>query len=271
MYEWATVCYHVKYHVRYLSMEQPKPIMLLFTFSSPLMYPFLEEIYNENISFSHILRHNVVYIQTIMISVQKCNIFLIVYHLFSLQMYANSTELATHRHSGNVTFQFSTSLDPSWTLKTTRLHWQLNKKAPQCRRTNERMQPLIRFLHFYTRSEFSSPAIFDVRGGHVCLEFEGTLESQGSVTEPDWQGVLRCSQPWEHSAIHSLHLFIIRAQGVGAYPTMHCAKRKHSGLVAIHHWAHSSFCCTWHGCLWIGCRNLSIGWELLTEWMEPRN
>lgn len=99
--------------------------------------------------------------------------------------------------------------------------------------------------------------IFDIHRGHACLEFKGMLDSQGPVTKPDWQGVLQCSQPWEHAVIHSLHLFITRTQGVGAYPTMHCAKRKHSSLVAIHHWAHSSFCCTW---IWTSLDCLTETW-----------
>lgn len=116
--------------------------------------------------------------------------------------------------------------------------------------------------------------IFDIHRGHACLEFKEMLDSQGPVTKPDWQGVLQCSQPWEHAVIHSLHLFITRTQGVGAYPTMHSAKRKHSSLVAIHHWAHSSFCCTWPGRLWIVWQKPEHqvrSRKLFTEWTEPRN
>lgn len=77
--------------------------------------------------------------------------------------------------------------------------------------------------------------IFDIHRGHACLEFKGMRDNQSPVTKPDWQVVLQCSQPWEHAVNHSPHLLIIRTQGAGSYPTMYCARRKHSSLVTIHH------------------------------------
>lgn len=116
--------------------------------------------------------------------------------------------------------------------------------------------------------------IFDIHRGPACLEFKGMLDSHGPVTKPDRQGVLQRSQPWEHAAVHSLHLFIIRTQGAGAHPTVHRAKRKYCSPVTIHHCAHSSFCSTWRGCLWIVWQKPERhvrSWKVFTDGAVPRS
>lgn len=102
--------------------------------------------------------------------------------------------------------------------------------------------------------------IFDIHRGRAHLEFKGMLDNQSPVTNPEWQVVLQCSQPWEHAVNHSPHLLIIRTQGAGSYPTMYCAKRKHSSLFTIHDWAHSAVLdMDVFGLL---DRNLSTKWEV---------
>lgn len=151
--------------------------------------------------------------------------------------------------------RFSNSMDPFLIFETALLLNTLSYESIQrerecswhqrnCRRgcINERMQSLI---HFYT----SAGTVCNIYTNEPVISIGAMF--RGPVTKPDWQGVLPQSQPWEYSVIPSPHLFIIRSQGAGAYPTMHCAKGKHSSLGAVHHRTHSSFCSTWPGCLWI--------------------
>lgn len=110
---------------------------------------------------------------------------------------------------------------------------QRSKKTPP----NAVTHPFFTLLQtWYTSSVLSPPINFWYPQG-PCLPW-----LRGNAWEPR-----SCNKTWltgSPAALSTMRTFrrslsspvYYKGTGVGAYPTMHCAKRKHSGLVAIHHW-----------------------------------